>query len=539
MAIATREVLELLAQRLGSDEEADLAAEIMSFFDSHPESVLDILDLYAEATGETEAEGDDRADGLLELMGRQLELLRYRLDRGYGSARTIQDRFERRAIKLVEDGTLSGMELSLVIAAMTEAGIEPGADLTALEARETQLEVGEEANVDRLEGLIGVLADAAEGDTFEIADALIKGSRSAPAAARGLLAEHLLRHPQTDLREAAALLALDRDAEVRRACALAFLAIADAITPNALRRLILTRHWLPEGERHLIDQVVKAARVKGIEIAPAPAAGRADLRCSGIDGSGAQGFMILVPQRDVYRLVSVLARYGTGIIDAWCGETGTKGQLLGGLELSSEQIGMSMARPVKRDYLDRYVGHHLAVGLDQGKPPPVGLLQVAEAVGAAEWRPQRLDWREVVDSLLKEAPASMQEPGRVTEAMRNIEWSDPDGLRGGWFEDDPEAAEIVGRMPADISDQDALNIVIRELLEPRREKWAAHFAWIALWLHARTPNRDPAWVRFALLARELDHGQRVGALPLMGVVGINTIAAMRDRVAEEEELKLV
>lgn len=539
MAIATREVLELLAQRLGEGEEADLVAEIMSFFDSHPESVVDILDLFAEATSETEEEDDDRADGLLQLMGRQLELLRYRLDRGYESARTIKNRFERRAIELVEDGTLSGMELSLVIAAMTEAGLEAGAGLVALEAQETQLEVGEQANFDLLEDLIGVLATAAEGDTFEIADALIKGSRSAPAAARGLLAEHLLRHPQTALREAAALLALDRDAEVRRACAVAFLANADAITPAALRRLIVTRHWLPEEERHLIDQVVKAARVKGIEIAPAPAAGRADLRCSGIDGSGAQGFMILAPQRDAYRLVSVLGRYGVGIQDAWCGESGTKGELLSGLELSVAEIGMSMGRPVKRDYLDRVVGHHLAVGLQHGKPPPVGLLQVAEAVGAAEWRPQRLDWRDVVESLLREAPSSWREPARVAEAMQMIGWGNPDNLLDGWFEDDPEAAEIVDRMPEDIGDQESVDLVMRDLLEPRREKWAEHFSWIALWLHERTPNRDPAWVRFALLARELDRGQRMADLPLMREICINTIDAMRARMVEEEDLKLL
>lgn len=541
MATSTKGVLDSYAQRLAAGEGQSLLQELAAYLDRHPESVLETLDLYAEATNAEEPDEDNEDDivGVLELMGRQLETLRYRLDRGYESARAIKDRFERRAAELVEDGTISGLELSSVIAAMTEAGLQPGSELAAIEESEVDLEVGDDVSIDRVQDLLRTLADAAQGEAFSFAEALIKGSRSAPADARGMLAGELLRQPLEAAREAAPLLALDPDPDVRRACAAAFLANVDGITPTSLRRLIVTRHWVPEAERHLIDQVVKAARTKGIEIAPAPAAGRTDLRCSGIDGSGAQGFMILVPQRDSYRLVSVLARYGVGILDAWCGETGTKGELLGGLELSAEEVGVPMGRQVKRDYLDEVVGHHLAVGLESDKPPPVGLLQVAEAVGAAEWRPHRLDWREVVESLLKEAPAFLQEPARIAEAMQNLDWSDPDKLRDGWYEDDPEAAEIIGRLPGSNNARESVNIIFRELLEPRREKWAAHFAWIASWLHARSPNRDPNWVRFALLARELDRGQRLAALPLMGIIAINTLGAMYDRVTEEEELKLV
>jgi hypothetical protein len=539
MTTPTRELLDHIVQQMAAGEEPVLTPELSEFFDTHPEAVFDTLDLYARALGAGDAKDDERSDALGELLTIQLEHLRYRLDRGYQSARDLQDRFERRIIELVQDGTLPGSDLSLVVASMTEAGLEPGAELEALDEAEILREIGDKPDIGLVEDMMRSLAEEAEGDSFAIADVLIKGSRTAPAQARGLLAETMLRHPHAALREAAALFALDRDAEVRRVCALAFLANVDGITPVALRRLIVTRHWLPEAERHLVDQVARAARAKGIEIAPAPAVGKIDLRCSGIDGSGAQGFIMLVPNRDEYSMISVLMRYQTGVLDAWCGETGTKRELLAGLESAHEQFGMSMLRPAKRDYLDRVVTHHLAVGLAQGKPPPVGLLQVAETVGTTEWRPQRLDWREIVEALLSEAPASLREPERVAETMQSIGWANPDGLLDGWFEDDPAAAEIVGGMSADIGERESLDVILRQLLEPRREKWAAHFAWVALWLHERTPNRDPAWVRFALLARELDRRQRLAALPLMCVIGFNTIEAMRDRVEEEDELKLL
>lgn len=525
-----RRLLDEILKGAAAGDDRYLTAELTPFFDAYPEAVIETLEHYARELGREEDEGNPEGVAVLgELLGIQLQHLRFDLDRGYDKPREIKERFERRAIELVQDGTLPGSDLSLVLATMTEAGLEPGTAIQDLEQQEVSKEFGEISDPAQLSEMMATLAEFADEDSFAMADAMLSGARTVPAQVRGLLASSMLRHPLESVREAAALLALDRDADVRRACALAFLAHVQGITPTALRRLIVARSWVPEGERHLIDQVVRAARTRGVEIAPAPAVSRIDLRCSGIDGSGAQGFMILAPERDAYRLVSVLTRYGVGVIDAWCGETGTKRALLEGVESAGGEIGMSPLRRVKRDYLDRLVGHHLAAGLAWGTPPPVGLLQVAEAIGTTEWRPQPLDWRETVDQLLRAAPARIQEPDRVAQTMRRTDWIDPDGLLDGWFEDGPAAMEIVRRVPAEFSPE-AVDGVIGQLLELQREKWAAHFAWIALWLHEGAPNRDPAWIGFALLARELDRGAPIAALPLMRMIGLNTIQAMMERI---------
>jgi hypothetical protein len=527
-----RQFFEGLLERVAEGDDLPLSGELSAYFDRHPEAALTTLDRLALELRAADARNEEGIEALANMLSMQLEHLRYRLDRGYQSAREAQNQFEQRVVELVQERRMPGADLSLVIASMTEAGLEPGAELEALEDQEAKAEIGDTPDPAQVVGLMDLLAELAEGDVFAIADGLLKGTRSVPAQARALLAGEMLRHPVHAVREAAALLALDRDADVRRACALAFLANVAGITPAALRRLIVTRHWLPEAERHLIDQVVREARTNGIEIETAPSIGKLDIRCSGIDGAGTQGFIILAPVRDAYRMVSVLVRYSSGILDAWCGETATKRELVAGLESAPEEAGLSMLRPTKRDYLDRVIGHHVAIGLERGTPPAAGLLQVAEAIGAMEWRPRQLDWRELVETLLTEVPPSLREPERVAEIMASIDWANPDDLLDGWFEDDPEAADVVRGLPANAGAREALNGVIGDLLEPRREKWAAHFAWIALWLHERTPNRDPAWVRFALLARELDRGQRLGALTLMSIIAFNTIEAMQERLEE-------
>lgn len=528
-----QQLFEQILQRVADGEDLPRSLELSEFFDNHPEAALTTLDRLALELRASDARNEEGIEALGGMLSMQLEHLRYRLDRGYRSAREAQSRFERRVVELVQDGKLPGAELSFVIASMTEAGLEPGAELEALEDQEASAAIGGTPDPAQVMDLMDTLVDLAEGNAFAIAEGLLKAARSVPAQARALLAETMLRHPIAAMRDAAALLALDRDADVRRACALAFLANSQSIAPAALRRLIVTRHWLPEGERHLIDQVIRDVRTRGIEIEPAPSVGRPDIRCSGIDGAGTQGFIMLAPVGDAYRMVSVLVRHSSGILDAWCGETATKRELVAGLESAHEEAGLSMLRPTKRDYLDRVIGHHVAIGLERGTPPPAGLLQVAETVGALEWRPRQIDWRELVETMLGEAPASLREPKRVAEIMASIDWANPDDLLDGWFEDDPEAADVVRGLPANAGARDALDGIIGNLLEPRRQKWAAHFAWIAFWLHERTPNRDPAWVRFALLARELDRGQRVGAVALMNIIAINTFEAMQERLAEE------
>ena len=67
--------------------------------------------------------------------------------------------------------------------------------------------------------------------------------------------------------------------------------------------------------------IIRAVRAKGIDCAAWPQAGAGTIYASGIDGSGAQGFLIVSPLQKV-RISSVLLK--NGIRDALVGAAGVQ-----------------------------------------------------------------------------------------------------------------------------------------------------------------------------------------------------------------------
>jgi hypothetical protein len=57
-----------------------------------------------------------------------------------------------------------------------------------------------------------------------------------------------------------------------------------------------------------------------------------------------------------------------------------------------------------RSYLDRVLSHRVALSVEEGAPPPLGLLQVAETLGGVDWQPARMDFGETLARLIAEIP---------------------------------------------------------------------------------------------------------------------------------------
>ncbi|CAK0745567.1 hypothetical protein CCP2SC5_1350004 [Azospirillaceae bacterium] len=168
---------------------------------------------------------------------------------------------------------------------------------------------------------------------------------------------------------------LDSRKEIRRSAALALLPCAGMLTPVALRRLIVARSWLPEDERHFVDQVVRAARVNGVDCAPWPTPPTSvEIYTSEIDGSAAQGFLLITPEKRRFRVSSVLCRRGVGVLDAWVGDATPRREIDRLLRQARDQTPMLA---VGREYLDRALADALHAGLTSLTVPPIGLLQVA------------------------------------------------------------------------------------------------------------------------------------------------------------------
>ena len=171
-------------------------------------------------------------------------------------------------------------------------------------------------------------------------------------------------------------------------------------------------------------------------------------------------------------------------------------------------------------FLDRAVCHHLAVGLEQGRVPPLGLLQVAETVGAGEWRPRRIDPKAVIDESL----ASKEEDVRAV-LRGSAEWCDVIDAATTWFESDQEVVDLLDR--AGRSGPRLVSFVIASILERRRAKWADRLAWTALRLEAQLPVPNPLWRPLAVIAREIARGRPLDEIPLMREIALRTIEAHR------------
>ena len=101
---------------------------------------------------------------------------------------------------------------------------------------------------------------------------------------------------------------------------------------------------------------------------------------------------------------------------------------------------------VSRSYLDRMVAHHLALGVEKGEVPSLGLLQVAETIGGADWQPARMALSEAIAGLIAEVPKPMCGPGALASVLRKSDrLAGLEAVAQSWFEDDPQVAEAVER----------------------------------------------------------------------------------------------
>jgi hypothetical protein len=252
------------------------------------------------------------------------------------------------------------------------------------------------------------------------------------------------------------------------------------------------------------------------------------IHASGIDGSGAQGFLMVSPVGQKVQISSVLLK--SGVRDAWSAPPASKREVQSTLALAATETSM---RPVSRKYFDRILRHHLQVGLSAGTLPPAGLLQVAETIGHADWQPELLDWRCALAAMLAELPAAMLTPQAVSALLHtSADWAEFDEIAQSWFEDDEHVARVVadigGRQGAQSVDR-----VLEEILAPRREKWAAYFLGTALWL--REAPEDSLWRGFVILAQALASGRDLADISVMPVIAARTVAVLSNAPALRTE----
>jgi hypothetical protein len=514
-----------LAKRLEQQQPPDFDNELLNYFDSHPEYVMDSLQGLVKQLQAGMTYDDSLVRAYLFLMTFQLEHIRYQVDRHYDWARELIAQFQQKIVELLHAGQLPDTMLIHITEALREAKLEVAPQLfaaveEAIEAR--SLQQNEPPDVNKL---LTSLAEEIKGDEFDATGALTQFTYAMPVQDRVALAAAMLSSQLLTLQNAVPLLVLDGRKEMRQGVARLLLEVANKLNPADLRRLITIRSWLPGKERPLIDKVIKAARQKGIDCAQWPPGEPAEIHGSVIDGSGAQGFMIVSKVGRKYRLSSVLLRLRSGIVDAWSSkELETKRTLDRQLSTAAEQTDL---RIVSRAYLDRAVQHHLDAGCQNGQVPPLGLLEVAEVLGAADWHSDSLDIKATVDRLFQELPHAFRHATAITQCLQDSQrWGAYSGITESWFEDDQTVANLLAASRSHRLDMLSRQ-VLAEVLEPRRAKWAEQLLWVSLWLKDTSGPDDRLWVNFLLVARAVLQGQPLREIPLFTGIASRTVMALR------------
>jgi hypothetical protein len=463
------------------------------------------------------------AIGYLFLLQRLLEHLRYRTDQGYADAATLIADFQADVVAQVEAGHVDGNMLAFVGGALHQSKIPASAKFAAASASNPvdQSQVGPIPS-DVRAALAGIL-EASGGDPFMAADALIEGSHAMPAEARAALASTLVLAGIPEVRGAAILFLLDSNSVVRRAVAGALARVAAPLTPTEVRRLITMRNWRPQNERAEVDALIRKARAAGIDCAQWEAGSVETIAATAIDGRTAQGFVLLSPVGRKQRISSILTK--GGIADAWSGEPESRRRIAASLAGAGRD---APTLAVSRSYLDRMVAHHLALTMEKGEVPPLGLLQVAETIGGADWQPARTDFHETLAGLLAEVPNAMCEPAaRASVLRKSDDLADLEIVAQSWFEDDPQIARAVkrtgGRERAKLA-----SYLLQSIMARYRDKWAAIVLRTALWMREAPLEADLCWRELAIVAKALADGRDLTEIGLMRDVALRTIAVLGD-----------
>jgi hypothetical protein len=183
---------------------------------------------------------------------------------------------------------------------------------------------------------------------------------------------------------------------------------------------------------------------------------------------------------------------------------------------------------VSRSYLDSVLAHHLALSVEKGELPPLGLLQVAETIGGADWQPALTNFSDTLAQLIAELPEAMRgEAAFATVLRKSGELADLEAVAQSWFEDGPDIAQAIsgarGRNRAKLA-----TYLLQSVIARHRDKWAALFLRTALWMREAPSEFDLCWRELVIVAKALADGRDMSEIGLMREIAQRTVAVLTD-----------
>ena len=513
----------LVAKDLKAGKATANTNRAMEFMGENPDAVLGVIGLIQQASHRKRPnQALIGAYGYMFTCG--LEMIRYQTERGQNWAEDLLEDIRGVLSLMAEEGAIDAGLMMLLLNGFIEAQLEPGEELTSLLGEITLDGARDEPPAD-VPSDMGVLFDdlvqEAGGNEFQVYDALAEASQALPPEFRQVMLPQIATAENPVLRDLATLYLLDPSPDVRQSFCQVMIenASPDIISPTALRRMIALRNWVPENERHCLDAAIKRARQKHVECASWPTRQLLDIQASNIDGVGAQSVFAVIKEERKHIIASLLVKKGVGIADAWCLRDQSKASIL---DFSTQINAQTESISVDLDFVRLLITHHLAIGLDAGNVPSVGLLEVAEAIGLETCHPSALTVDDLITILGKDICPEKLEPKAIDQVVQNSsEWLDHFDFMESWFENDALVEEVLDKNPRSRT-PGKIKAIIKSVLEPRRMKWAERFLWTALWM--KQQKKSP-WQEFFVVGRELHRNRPLAQIPTMQNIAKVTVEA--------------
>ncbi|MBF0189744.1 MAG: hypothetical protein HQL99_01175 [Magnetococcales bacterium] len=519
-----------IARELAKERPAMISREAMESFERQPVLVFELLQLLSEAFAGTDTPDDYLVTAYFMLLSHALRNIRFGLERRFEWAMELDREFQAMVVRRAGADPLPPQLLAGIVESLSEAKLEPTKALLEIYEQRIMHHTPREDLPTRhqIDAMFENLVSEHGGDPFAIGETLSQMTRALPLEAQSALIGEFACSTLPGMKDAVVVLCLHAEESVRREALQWLLRNARSMTPTALRRLIVIRNWLPDAERKLLDALIKATRIKGVECASWPEGLTLHgLQSSRMDGVGAQSLLLSMPVKPgKSRIGGVLLKQGVGIADAWLTPLISRSEA----SATFRQVGrQEFFLEVSQDFLHAAIRHHLAVGLESGHPPAVGLLQLAEAIVATGWVPERLDGALLVERLIGEEKILTDDTGTVERIVQTSDsWSDLSRITGSWFEESQEVVDFMEKTR--LKGRERLVRRVLELFcEPNRETWAERCAWTAFWLreqNAKGRLMEGLDFHFAVLARELYRGRPLHELPLMRRIAERTMGGM-------------
>jgi hypothetical protein len=515
----------------GSQFIPDLEHEIRTMLLERPEMDEELAELLPTIIPRTTKE-ESRINVALNLLSCLLEELRIDMERGRKGA---MERMERLQESLARHLFIEGGDANLCSAV----------GRTLLESRIEILPVIHEANRRRMLSFSDEANDAPPIDiSAYLGESLREMGISDPYEAMGIIMDQIgLLDPQyqiaiagdmfassdTRMRDIAALMLFHPRQDVRSAVAGMLSRVkGESISPETLRRFIIVRNWFPPEIRKELDAAITNARRAKVECAPLKGNMLHSVSATTIDGAGAQSLWIAVGEKKHFELCNILWKQGTGVIDTFIHRLPSPKAVERFMDGLPDMMCFAEVGP---DYVDRAIGHALAVGSARGGAPHRGLLQIAELIGTDRWKAEPFDAERELALLREEVPRSKPLIAASDALKESLDWPAWQDFADAWFEDDDQVDRVVlAAMKGKGRGKElrAVDGILSDVLEPRRGVWLERLILMTRWLKSSQKPPVP-WQHMFHLAEAVASGAPLKEIPLMLSIAEITFAVAMER----------